>query len=96
VVAIGELDAGTLGVRAASACADYWQPIVHDVDSEWYGAATLEQGDADRAESLLFEGVPPPPLPPSPSRPVRMVQSLTRQLSARLSAAVPNHVASAS
>jgi hypothetical protein len=81
-----EIDAGTLGARAAAASSEYWHPVVFDEDSVAYQELTLEAGADDREEGVLFEGIerPQPPSPP-PSQPARVAKRLSRQLSARLS-----------
>lgn len=50
-----EVDEGLLGNNKAKASlAEYWGPLVHEVDSEWYAAETLESGPGDREEGCLF------------------------------------------
>jgi len=50
-----EVGEGLLGEHKAKvSLAEYWEPLVHEVDSEWYAAETLESGPEDREEGCLF------------------------------------------
>ena len=54
-----EVGEGQMGERAKRSLAEYWEPLVGEVDGEWYRAETLESGPQDREEGCLFaEGGP--------------------------------------
>ena len=49
-----EVRAGLMGERAKASLTEYWERLVHEVDSEWYRIETLESGPEDREEGCLF------------------------------------------